>query len=50
MEWETGNPPYLGLTPNVVFCNGIEQIDVGASGGNDYLMFYGGNKFTNCCH
>ncbi len=38
LGWEVGTAPYLGLTPNVVFANGL------AAGArkNTFTVFYGG--------
>ena len=36
LKWETGEEPYLGLVPNVVFLEGIKEL-----GDNTFLVFYG---------
>jgi len=36
LAWELGTPPALDLTPNVVFCEGIEQV-----GTNRFWIYYG---------
>jgi predicted GH43/DUF377 family glycosyl hydrolase len=36
LAWELGTPPSLDLTPNVVFCEGIEQV-----GTNRFWIYYG---------
>jgi predicted GH43/DUF377 family glycosyl hydrolase len=36
LAWELGTPPSLDLTPNVVFCQGIEQV-----GTNRFWIYYG---------
>ncbi len=37
LAWELGVPPALELTPNVVFCEGIEPL-----GPNSFRIYYGG--------
>lgn len=37
LPWELGKAPFLGLTPNVVFCNGMESL-----GGDSFVIYYGG--------
>jgi len=37
LAWEKGDPPFLGLTPNVVFLEGAKAL-----GGDRFLVFYGG--------
>jgi len=35
-KWETGESPFLGLTPNVIFIEAMKKIDE-----NKFLVFYG---------
>jgi len=39
LDWEIGNAPYLGLTPNVVFLQGWRKVP---EQNNTFLVFYGG--------
>jgi len=36
LAWETGKPPFLGLTPNVVFVEGWRAVGV-----DTFMIFYG---------
>lgn len=38
LEWEIGFPPYLGLTPNVVFANGM----IRGPRPDTFILYYGG--------
>jgi len=38
LDWETGTSPYLGLTPNVVFCEGWTR----GTEEDSFIIFYGG--------